>query len=126
MRQTEPFQAALDRRLEVARSKVTVTHLGGQENLVARNAGFSNPLSNLGLVVVEDGGVDMTVAHLEGRADCLDTDVALQRHGSEPDGRNPRTPHFDHWNHSTHPHYRWRGECRARQPVPSMATRRPG
>ncbi len=121
MRHAEPLQAAFDRRLEIARRKIQVTHLGGEEYLVARHAGLADALPDLGLVVIEDGGIDMAVAHFQSRADRLDADVALQRHRAEPDGRNPRTLYLNHWNHSARPRFNRAGECRAGRRMPSVA-----
>ncbi len=60
--------------------------LGGDEQLVARHAGFPDRLPHLGLVAVTDGGVDMAVAVFDGRPDRGDAFVAGQFECSKSKG----------------------------------------
>ena len=50
---------------------VGVPHLGGDEDVLARQPGAADPLSYLGLVVVERCGVDVAIADLDRRRDRL-------------------------------------------------------
>jgi hypothetical protein len=74
--QIELAKAALDRALEIAGRKLVPIDLGGDEHILARNAGrceaFPQPFADPLLVLVALCGVDMPIAQFQRCLDRLD------------------------------------------------------
>ena len=90
--QLQLVQALIERALEVGGGELVVIDLGGDENILAREAGgaqpLGQPLPHLGLVAVTLGGVDVAISEPQGGLDRLDADAVLERHGAEADRGN--------------------------------------
>ena len=70
--EAEPLQARVEGAQRGVATLVVVPDLGRHEQVVAVDAGLGDGLADGGLVVVELGGVDVSVADLEsGRDGCL-------------------------------------------------------
>ena len=97
--QVELREAFIERALKIRGREPVVIDLGGDKNVLAVEAGGGKPLRqpfpHLGLVAVTLGGVDMTIAQPQGGFHGVDADRALERHGSQADGRNPCAVGFD-------------------------------
>src|SRR5262249_44002996 len=95
----ELLQALIERALEVGGGKLIVIDLGGDENMLAREAGgaqpATQPLTDLALVAVALGGVDVAIADAERGLDRVDAGRVHERHGAEPDRGNPCAVGFD-------------------------------
>ena len=66
----EQLEAALDRRLEGALLRLLRRHLGGDEDVLALDAGGADAFRHLSLVLVAGGGVDGAVADLQRLGDA--------------------------------------------------------
>src|SRR5262245_3701086 len=95
----ELLQALIERALEVGGGKLIVIDLGGDENMLALEAGGAQPatqsLTDLALVAVALGGVDVAITDTERGLDRIDADPVHERHGAEPDRGNPCAIGFD-------------------------------
>src|SRR5262245_49361853 len=93
------LQALIERALEVGGGKLVVKDLGGDENMLALEAGGAQPatqsLTDLALVAVALGGVNVTITDTERGLDRVDADRVHERHGAEPDRGNPCAVGFD-------------------------------
>ena len=65
-----------------------VVKLGGDPDLLSRDAGVLDTLANLGLVAVCEGSVDVAVASEEGSLDGLTNLVGLGLPGTETNSGN--------------------------------------
>src|SRR5438105_12099250 len=72
-RKPEPFQALVDRALEITCREAIEPYLGGDEDFLTLDAGRAQPLADLALVAVHLGSVEMPVALPQGRRDDGDT-----------------------------------------------------
>lgn len=59
------IEGIIERRLDRSRVVLVVPELGGDEDLVSRDAGFANAGAHGGLGAVDVGGVDVSVASFE-------------------------------------------------------------
>src|SRR6516165_399857 len=93
------LQALIERALEVGGGKLIVKELGGHENMLALQAGGAQPatqsLTDLALVAVALGGVDVAITDTERGLDRVDADRVHERHGAEPDCGNLCAVGFD-------------------------------
>ena len=62
---------------------------GGEEKVVASDAGGAHPLAHFALVVVHFRGIDMPVAEPQRLLDQPRAGAAAQIPGAEPEQRNP-------------------------------------
>ena len=95
VRDAQPHQAFLGRALEIGRGEMGRPHLGGDEHVLAPDAGRAQPLAHLALVVVDLGRVDMPIAEPQRLLDEAGTDATFQLPRSEPDGRDTRSMGLD-------------------------------
>ena len=79
------LEALIDRTREVIGAQIFVRHLGGQENLVAPQAGRADPLADAALGAVFPGGVDVAIAELQRGGD--DLAAIAERRRAESDRR---------------------------------------
>src|SRR5499433_2904686 len=95
----ELLQALIERALEVGGGKLIVIDLGSDENMLALEAGGAQPatqsLTDLALIAVALGGVDVAIADTERGLDRVDAGRVHERHGAEPDRGNPCAVGFD-------------------------------
>src|SRR6476620_5264243 len=73
LRKLQPRQTLLDRTLEFARGEVRRPYLRGDERLIACQAGGTQALADLALVVVPFRGVDMAIAQAQRLLDHTPT-----------------------------------------------------
>ena len=102
--QVDPGQSQLDetlieRALEVGGRELVEIDLGGDENVIAVEAGVPQTLvqtlAHSGFIVVALRGVDVAVAQPQRGLDRLDADRVLKRHGAKADGWDPGAVGFD-------------------------------
>ena len=97
-------EAVLGGALEIARREVALPDLGGDEDLVARQARGAKALAHCLLVAVHRRGVDVAIAEPERGLDHARAGLAAQVPGAEPDDRNAGAVGFDGSN-GTPPRY---------------------
>ena len=98
-RQVEALQAFVDRTLEIAGRQPAEPDLGGQEDLIARQAGSAQAGTDLALVAVHLRRIEVAIAEMQRGFDQFDAQILLERHGAEADGGNTCPMTFNH----THP-----------------------
>jgi hypothetical protein len=83
------FEALIEGGLEIVGGKLITPNLGGHENILALDAGGTQPptqsFPNLALVAIALGGIDMAITDTKRGLDRFDADRFHQRHGSEAD-----------------------------------------
>ena len=87
-REPETPQARLGRAAEIGGPEVAVPDLGGDENLVTRQAGALHARADRLLVAVHRGRVDMPIARLDRPLHRLGASLVPQGPGAEPEGGN--------------------------------------
>src|SRR5215813_4505230 len=97
--QPELLQALRHRAFEIAGRKLVPIDLGGDEYVLALEAGRSQslmqPVANPLLVAVALGGVEMPVTKTHRGLDGVYARLLLECHGAKPDRRNAGSIHFD-------------------------------
>src|SRR5262249_4451461 len=97
--QPELLQALPDRAFKIAGRKPVPIDLGGDEDVLALEAGprqslmqaVADPL----LVAVALGGVEVAIAEAHRGLDGVYAHLLLECHGAKPDRRNAGSIHFD-------------------------------
>ena len=83
----ELFQAGVERPADRVRREIFVPDLGGDVQILARDAGRRDRGADGLLVGVHFGGVDMAIAERQRAFDRRAADVALHAKGAEPEPR---------------------------------------
>src|SRR6185437_2426482 len=81
------FQAGIERPADRIRHEVFIPDLGGDVEVLARDARGGDRLTDSVLVAVHFRGVDVPVAETERALDRRTADVALHAVGPEPEAR---------------------------------------
>ena len=95
LREPQPRQALLGGALELARGEMRRPDLGGDEHVVALDAGCAQSFADLALVVVHLRGIDVAVAKPQRLLDDPRAGATAQIPGAEPDQRNAGAMRFD-------------------------------
>src|SRR5262249_29553449 len=90
-RQIEKLEAVLERAREVVGLQIVVAHFRGQEEFIAPHARRLDRLTDLLLVAVIGGRIEVTIAGADRRQDRLRAGLLLQSPRAEADDRNART-----------------------------------
>lgn len=76
---------------------------GGEEDLVAADAGSAHAVADLALVVIDLGGVDVAIAEPQRLLDHARAEPPIQLPGPEPDRRDPCAIGFDEQHEESSP-----------------------
>jgi len=94
-RQLEPFEALVDRTLEVARREPIEPDLCGEEDVLALEPRGAHAFADLALIAVHLCGIEMAITEMQRRLDQFDAEIFLERQGAEAGDGNARAVTFD-------------------------------
>src|SRR5262249_29950266 len=99
VRQFQVRQTLVDHLDEICGPQMLLPHLGADEYPFAFDSRLAQPLAVFFFVSIEGRGVEVVIADLQRRLDCLYADVVLQGHSAKTDDRDTSTMGFDDFHY---------------------------